>query len=302
MKVIDEFRVYAYTNVMSSLSSLDLIHAFRGVMEHGSLSAAARALGLAQPTVRRHVEQLEAELGARLFTRASNGLTPTPMAHSLLPIARAVASEADAFVRAATADATALRGTVRLTCSRVFGAHVIPQVLAPLRATAPEILIELTVTDQSENMLRRAADIAIRFAQPTQGAIVTRKLPPVPLGLFATPGLVAAGMTDDLQDCPFISDDRDRVIEPALALRDIALSRRVVLRSDDALAQLAAMTAGMGVGVCQCAIADRLGLVRVRPDLGFEMPLFLAMHEDQAQIARIRAVFDHLAATLPQWI
>ena len=100
-----------------SSPSLDLIPAFHAVMTHGSLSAAARALRLAQPTVRRQVEALEGELGTQLFTRSANGLTPTAMARTLLPLAVSVIEEAAALGRVASAEADALEGTCLLYTS-----------------------------------------------------------------------------------------------------------------------------------------------------------------------------------------
>ncbi|TMM50884.1 LysR family transcriptional regulator [Sulfitobacter sabulilitoris] len=281
------------------LPSLDLIRAFRGVMEHGSLSAAARALRLSQPTVRRQIEMLERDLAVKLFTRASNGLTPTPSAVRLLPIAQAVGSQAEAFVRAATGDARALSGTVRLSASRVMAVHVVPQALAGLRDQASGITVELTATDAPDNLLRRAADIALRTFAPNQAALVVRKLPDVEIGAFAAPSLLARGVVTDIARTPFVSDDRNRLSDQAMTAAGLPLPRHVALRSDDPAAQIAAIVAGLGVGLCQSALAGRLGLVRVWPELSHRMPLYVAMHEDQRDIARIRCVFDHLVKVLP---
>jgi DNA-binding transcriptional LysR family regulator len=284
---------------MSTVPSLDLIAAFRGVMDHGSLSAAARALGLSQPTVRRQIEALESQTGARLFTRASNGLTPTPMAHSLMPLAQSVTSEAEAFARSAASQTHLPEGIVRLTAPRVLATHTLPHALAGLRETHPAIHIELTATDQTENMVRRAADIAVRVTPPTQEALVALKLPTIPLGLYASRDRAHKYATQSLADTPFISDDRVRQIETGLSAAGHSVPETVVLRSDDALVQIAAIGSGLGVGVCHCAIARRLGLVRVFTEIETSLPCYLVMHEDQARITRIRVVFDHLAACLP---
>ena len=207
-------------------------------------------------------------------------------------------SEASALARAASARADELSGTVRLTCSRVVAAHVMPQVLLILRASAPGITIELAATDHAENLLHRAADIAIRFAPPQQLALVAQRLPDVELGLFATKAFAQQG--DDLTELPFISDDTNDQILGWLKDAGIEAPGQTVLRCDDALAQINHLAAGLGVGACQVKLAQRLGLQRVLPQLTYPMPGWLVVHEDQAQIARIRHVFDHLKTTLPK--
>lgn len=285
-----------------STPTLNHIPAFHAVMQSGSLSGAARLLRLAQPTVRRQIEALETELGAQLFTRAANGLTPTALAQSLLPYATSVLEEAAALHRAASAAADALDGVVRLTTSRVVATHVMPPILSQLSRRFPMIRFELAATDKAENLARRAADIALRFTPPVQLALVAQRLDDVELGLFAAQDLdIPSGITD-LAGLPFICDDREALILPALAQAGFPLPDNIVLRCDDPLAQLAHIQAGLGVGACQVKLAQRLGLKRVLPQRATAMPCWLVMHEDQAHIARIRAVADHLKTELRHWI
>ena len=285
-----------------STPPLTHIPAFHAVMVQGSLSAAARHLRLAQPTVRRHVEALEEELGVMLFTRGVNGLTPTAMAETLLPFAVATLEEAEALKRAASARADVLEGVVRLTASRIAATHVLPHVLAELGRHAPGLRFELAATDIAENLIQRAADIALRFTPPRQQALVAARLSDVEIGFFSAPRLDLPANLTDLIDVPFISDDREAQLLPRLAEMGLALPGKVVMRCDDPLSQIAYIQAGLGVGVCQVKLAQRLGLVRVLPDLSYPMPAWLVVHEDQAQVARIRHVFDHLKKTLGHWM
>lgn len=280
------------------LPSLEHIPAFCAVMEHGSLSGAARALRTSQPTVRRHIEALEAALGQPLFSRANNGLTPQPLAHTLLPRARAVLDEAAALQRAASVKGTDLSGTVRITCSRVVASHVMPRALLSLHQSAPDLSVELAATDIAENLLHRAADIAVRFAPPQQQALVAKRLPNVEIGLFATKEIAA--QSPDFAALPFISDDSNDQIRDWLEANGIPLPQHTVLRCDDPLAQIGHIVAGLGVGVCQVKLAARLGLRRILPQVKHHMPGWLVVHEDQAQIPRIRHVFDHLQTALPR--
>ncbi len=284
------------------IPSLDFIPAFVAVMDTGSLSGAARRLRLSQPTVRRQIEALETALGTPLFTRASNGLIPVEMAHDLLVRARAVLDEAAAFARSASAAQGATQGTVRLTAPRVIAAQVLPPVLASLRGTFPEITIELAATDVAENLLQRAADIAIRVAPVTQKALVVRHLPDIELGFFASkdrPELDRPAKVDDLTNLPFISDDRAAEMEAGLQKQGWPTPHNIVLRTDDGLAQIGAIASGLGIGVCQAGIARRLGLKRVLPELQAQLPCSVVMHEDQRHVPRIRGVFDHLVQHLP---
>lgn len=267
-------------------------------MQHGSLSSAARVLKLAQPTVRRHIEAMEDALGQPLFTRAPNGLTPLPLAHHLLPRAQAVLDEAQALARAASGAQDALAGTVRITCSRVVATHVMPHALVELRKATPGITIELAATDRSEDLLHRAADIAVRFAPPQQLALIAARLPDVEIGLFAFPGLFAQDA--DITTLPFIMDDTSDQMAQWLATAGISPPQNIVLRCDGPLAQIGHITAGLGAGACQVKLAQRLGLQRLHPKLRYPMPGWLVVHEDQAQIARIRCVFDHLKTALPK--
>jgi len=283
-----------------STPSLTHIPAFHAVMQHGSLSAAARQMRQSQPTVRRHIEAFEAELGTALFTRAANGLTPTAMAESLLPFATSVLEEAAALARAASSRADVPEGVVRLTTSRIVATHVMPHVLTSLRRSASDLRIELVATDAAENLVQRAADIALRFTQPQQTALVAQRLNDVAVGFFGTDQHLDDATA--LAQAPLVLDDRENILIPQMEAAGLPFPQNVVLRCDDPLAQLAHVQAGLGIGVCQVKLAQRLGLVRVLPDLTFQMPCWLVVHEDQQHVARIRAVFDHLRRTLPDWL
>ncbi|PWJ18137.1 LysR family transcriptional regulator [Jannaschia seohaensis] len=287
-----------------TLPSLDAIVAFLAVLEEGSLSAAARRLGRAQPTVRRQIEGLEAEMGVALFTRAANGLAPTETARALLPRARALRAQGHAFHRAGTEDRDALSGPVRITASRIVATYLLPGILAPLLAEAPGIGLELAATDRVESVLRREADIAVRLlSPPRQAAVVLRKVAPLRLRLHAAPSLAGsldpeAPLAHLLATAPFVWEDRNDGMARALSARGLAPPRRIVLRTDDPVAQLAHVAAGFGIGVCQERIAPALGLRPLAPDWAEDMPAWIAMHEDQRQVRRVRVVFDALVAAL----
>jgi DNA-binding transcriptional LysR family regulator len=283
----------------------DLLRSFLAVMQEGSLSGAARTLGMTQPSLGRHVRELEASLGVPLFSRASNGLVPTDAAIELRPHAETMASAAASLRRAASGAQDVLEGVVRITASEVIGVEVLPPMLAAFRRRHPAIVIELSTTNVTENMLRRDADIAVRNVAPKQDALVARHVCRIPVGLHAHPDYLAtAGRPRTLaglgahtligydEETPFI-----RATRPAAGM---PYSREHFgLRTDSHLAALAALRAGYGIGFCQVPLGRRYGLVRLFPK-ALEVPLgiWLVMHEDQRTSRRIHAVFDHLAEGL----
>jgi DNA-binding transcriptional LysR family regulator len=285
--------------------SWDLYGALLAVLREGSLSGAARALGVAQPTVRRQIEQLEAELGVVLFTRASNGLVPTETALAALPYAESIASTAHALARAVAGGADGQRGTVRVTCSEVMGAEVLPPLLLTLRRARPALQIELAATNRTEDLLRRDADVAVRMVEPTQAGLVRRRVGRVELGLFAHADYLAEHPPPRSLDAlaeghSLVGADRGRGILDALAAMGANLgARHFGLRCDSDLVQLAAVRAGLGIGVCQVPLAARHGqLRRVLPKVAPQLEVWVAMHEDLRANPRVRAVYEHLAEGL----
>ena len=165
--------------------SWDELRTFVEVARDGSLSGAARRLGLTQPTVGRHIDALEAALGLTLFTRSPRGLTPSPAALALAPHVEAMAASAAALIRAASGEAAADRGTVRVTASEIIGSEVLPPIIADFRAAHPGIAIELALTNRTEDLARRDADIAVRMVRPTQRGLVARRIGTTRIGLYA---------------------------------------------------------------------------------------------------------------------
>ncbi|HYM03035.1 MAG TPA: LysR family transcriptional regulator [Stellaceae bacterium] len=285
--------------------SWELYRSFLAVMRLGSLSAAARDLALTQPTLGRHIDLLEQELGVGLFSRSQHGLMPTAAALGLLPHAQAMAAAAEALRRAASGEAEDERGTVRLTASEVVGAEVLPPLLAEFRERYPQVTIELALTNRTEDLLRREADIAIRMLRPTQQALIVRRLGRVPIALYAHRAYVEnhglpQGLTDLLQH-PLIGFDRDASSMRSVGGAALALSRDMfAFRCDSDLAQLAALRAGFGIAGCQVGLAlrDKDLVPILHGVLRFELEMWLAMHEDLRTSRRVRLLFDHLAAGL----
>ncbi|WP_280191229.1 LysR family transcriptional regulator [Delftia sp. PS-11] len=278
---------------------------FLQVLESGSLSAAGRAMGLAQPTVGRHIDGLEAALGLQLFTRSSDGFAPTEAAHELHPYAASMAATAAAMRRVADSHGAGVRGTVRLTASEVVGVEVLPPVLAQLRATHPELRIELVLSNAVDDLLRREADVAVRMFRPQQEALVARHVADIALGLYAHERYLAVhGMPqspEELAMHSLIGFDRENAFIRKMQQQFPMVTREAMaFRSDSDLAQLAAIRAGFGIGVCQSALATRTsGLVRVLPQaFSLKLDTWVAMHEDLRKSERCAVVFKAVAQGL----
>lgn len=286
----------------------NLYASFREVMRQGSLSAAARTLGLTQPTLGRHVAALEAGLGTALFTRSPQGLAPTAAALELLPRVEEMHAAAEAAARAVSGGPSGETGVVRITASEIIGGVVLPPILAAFRARHPGVVIELVLTNRNEDLLRRDADIAVRMVRPAQSALVARRIGVVGIGLYAhrryaeTYGLPAT--LEDLAGHPVIGFDRDDTVLRSVSQRPLITRETFAFRTDSDLAQLAALRAGVGIGGCQTGIAaEDPDLVPVLPDaIRFELEMWLAMHEDLKAVVRVRLMFEHLVAALGQYV
>lgn len=277
---------------------------FLAVLDEGSLSAAARRLGLSHPTVRSRIEALEQSLGTVLFTRSVNGLTPTETAEALRTPARAMAVASELFIRQASAQSGEVAGVVRISVSDAMGIEVVPAMLKPLRDAHPGIRIELSLSNAPADLLAQEVDIAVRTVAPKQEALLAKKVAAIPLGLFASRSYVErrgspAGL-DDMVDHDVIGPDRNR--------GDLAFAERLgpgfaparfAVRTDSHPAQLAAARAGLGIAVAQVPLGESdAGLVRILPDLDVAvLETWIVTHENLAKVPRVRAVFDSLAAS-----
>jgi DNA-binding transcriptional LysR family regulator len=294
---------------MADQVTWDLWRSFLAVARQGSLSGAARVLGATQPTLGRHVEALESGLGIALFTRSQGGLSPTPAALALLAQAEAMEAAAASLRRSADGARSEAGGTVRITASEIMGAEVLPDILAGLQEAHPALVVELVLSNRTDDLLRRDADIAVRMVRPVQEALIAQRLGHVDLGLYAHERYLARhGAPSALADLPrfhVIGFDRNDHSARALAKGVIELDRELFsLRSDSDLAQLAALRAGLGIGACQARIAARNPQLRpvLAGALAFKLDVWLCMHEDQRASRLVRLAYEALADGLRRWI
>jgi len=283
-----------------------LMRSFLAVLEQGSLLAAARRLGSSQPTVGRHVAELERQLGMALFERTGRGLVPTQVALSIAGHARAMADNADAIGRILTGQSKQLAGAVRITAVQMVAGHVLPPILARLRVEEPGIAIEVVASNAISNLLRREADIAIRMVRPDQGSLITRHIADPTIGAYAHEDyLRRRGIPQipaDLLQHDLIGFDQFDLIIRRLQEIGLSIARDgFAIRSDDQLVLWEALRAGLGIGFAGVRMGDKEpGVRRVLPGLTFTMPIWLTVHREIRSSARIRAVYDFLAKAIPE--
>ena len=286
----------------------NLIRSFVAVAETGSLSAAARRLAASQPTLGRHVAELEQALGVVLFRRGRTGYELTEQGAVLFERAQHVGEAANAFARLATGATEQIAGTVRVAASEVVSAYVLPPILARLRQAEPAIEIEIVASNQVENLLRRDADIAVRMVAPAQQDLIARKIADLPLtACAATSYLERRGRPhgpEDLVGHDLIGFDRGLDIINGFAALGVAIDRHAfAVRTDNQIVFWEAIRAGNGIGFAQRQLAERDPLVEtILPELALPpLPMWLAMHRDVRTSARVRRVADFLFAELKRY-
>ncbi len=292
---------------MNTSFDWSLIRSFLAALDHGSLLGAAKALQSSQPTLGRHIAELEAQLGATLFERTGRGLLPTPMALRLADSARAMEMSAMQLARQASGAQSERAGSVRISASQPIACVLLPPLLARMRLALPEISVELVVSNAVSNLLKREADIALRMVQPDQSSLIAKRVGAVSIGVYAHQDYVRRRgnpkQPSDLLTHDLIAGDKDEAIQRGIKAFGYSIDpARLVLRTDDLMAQFGAVRAGVGIGF----IADYLAqtdpqLVSLVPQLPIpDLPMWLAVHREIRSNARIKAVYDFLGVNLPK--
>ena len=278
-----------------------LLQSFAAISEAGSLSAAASKTSSSQPTLSRHLNQLEALLGQRLFFRTSSGLTLTPEGAAVQARAAAMAHAA-AQLSFTGALAQGVSGTVRLTASQIAATYLLPPMLVSLRNEHSGVNLELVASDQTENLLRREADLAVRMYRPTQNDLIAKKVADLPIGIYAARSYVEQyGMPEgpeQLAQHTVIGYDRSTLIIDGMRQMGINVDRSFfAFRSDDQVVCWQMVKAGAGIGFGQRVIGDAdETLVPLWPTLPIgSIPVWLTAHQELRMSPRVRICFDHLA-------
>jgi DNA-binding transcriptional LysR family regulator len=287
----------------------DLYRSFLAVLRLGSLSAAGRSLGLTQPTIGRHIALLQESMGGRvLFTRSQSGLLPTAAAHELRPHAEAMAAAAAAFMRAGSTTSEEGAGVVRIAAADVVGVEILPAILSEFRFQNPTTIIELSLSNQMADLLRRDADIAVRMVRPQQKALLAKRAGKVALCFYAHRHyLERHGYPERLEDLTrhaLLGFDRTLPFASLIKTLPLPISRELfAFRCDNDLALLAALRSGFGIGLCQTQLARRDPdlLPVLHKQFKVELEIWIVMHNDLRRSSRMRSMFEHLATGLARY-
>jgi DNA-binding transcriptional LysR family regulator len=281
---------------------LKIAHA---VARHGSLSAAARALGSTQPTVSRRLNALERRLGVKLFERETGGLTPGPLLTTLLEPLDEMDELAGAVERRIAARDTGLKGTITLTSLAWFGDDVLAPLLARFCIRHPDVIIDLINDPRRFNLSRREADVAVRVGNFDQGDLVERKVADVSYGLYASETYVRRHGQPDFarkgadQHVVALNPSPIKVV-PIEWLKAMLPRAAIVLRTNGVQSHVAALEAGEAMAALPRVIGDRRpGLVRfATPIPEPSQPVKIGVHADLRDTPRIRSVIDFLVQEL----
>lgn len=279
--------------------------AFLVTAEEGSLSAAARALGMTQPTLGRQVTALERELDVVLFERAGNGLVLTPSGLELVEHVRAMGDAANRVSLTASGQSQNIEGTVCISASEVDSVFVLPPIIAKLRQIEPKINVEIVATNMTSDLIRREADIAIRSFRPTQPELIAKKIKDVSARLYATPGYLERigrpTAPEDFQRADFVSFDNTGGVLNYLNELGLNLTKsNFPILTENYIAHWELVKQGLGIGIMTEDIGDAEPLVRqALPELEpIVFPIWLTTHRELNTSRRVRMVYDLLATEL----
>ena len=281
--------------------------AFLVTAEEGSLSAAARALDMTQPTVGRQVSALEAELGVSLFERTNSGLVLTQSGTDLMAQVKAMGDAATNLSRLASGHAEAVEGVVCISATEMISAFVLPPIIEKLRLRWPKVEIEIIASNETSDLSRREADIAIRNYRPTHQDLIARRVQNTLGHLYASKSylqnLDSRLSPHDLKSAVFLGSDRSNSVISYLNKFgfDLSSSNFPIIVANH-LVQWEMVKHGTGIGFMMSDIGDADPLVeRVLPTFpAFEKETWLVAHRELKTSRKLRVVFDYLAAELSE--
>jgi DNA-binding transcriptional LysR family regulator len=272
------------------------LRAFLAVARSGRLTLAAARTGQDHTTLSRRIGALEHALQAKLFDRSPSGYTLTEQGERLMPIAEEMERMALGARETVGGTATAVEGTVRIGSPEGFGSYFLAPRIAPLKATYPQLTVQLVAASGAFSLSKREADVVISVSRPPAGRITVSKLIDYDLGLYAAPSYLetapALASAEDLQDHLFVSYIGDLLHFPELdMLQHVAPHAVTSVESSNLVAQLRATLAGAGLCVLPAFLAaEEKGLVRVlAQEVSLTRPLWLVVHQDLAELARVKA-------------
>ncbi len=283
------------------------VRAFLATVEEGSLSAAARALGQTQPTLSRQVSGLEKDLGVTLFERGPRNMTLTDAGVELVDHVRLMGEAAVHLSLAASGQSQSVEGHVSITATDMMATYLLPTALSQIRVMAPNIVVEIIVSNDVRDLTKREADIAIRHARPEYADLIAKLVGNFSAQLYASRSyLTRAGhpaSTDDLSTLDFVGMfPNERFMA---TIRELGLDLKAEqfnIRTASGTAVIELVRRGMGISFLPRQAADLFPeLVPVLTDrISFPIPIWLVTHRELHTSRRIRVVYDLLNVALAE--
>ncbi len=284
---------------------------FLATVETGSLSAAARLLGMTQPTLSRQISALEDHLGVTLFERGHRSSELTQAGLELVDHVRAMFDAATQVSLTASGQVQAIKGRVVVTATDMMSTYHLPAILKNLREVAPDIEIELAVSGDVKDLKKREADIAIRHGRPDQPDLIAKLIGETTAHLVASKDYLDAHgrpqSAEDLKSHQFIGfEDPARVIQ---VFSDIGINLtpdniRVYTTSGTVIAALCAE--GLGITIAPRDVIQQFDNLEIiaggAPPIPIPLPVWLVTHRELHTSRRIRLVYDHLSDALKRII
>lgn len=271
---------------------------FLALRRVGSLAGAARTLGVEHSTVSRRLNAIEQALGARLFTRTPDGFVATRAGEEIGPLAEGVEKSIEEIVRRVSGEDDRIAGVVRVTTSEAFTPFLVKR-LQPLRERHPDLIVEVLSGNESLDLSRREADLAVRMAETRQPELKVARIASIGWSLYASKSYVerkGRATTENLAGHDVVAYDATMSGVPGGQwIGANSDGANIVMRGNSLLSVLNAVVVGMGVSVLPCFIAEpEQTLVRLTSEVLGSRDVWLVLHPDIARIARVRAVIDYV--------
>jgi DNA-binding transcriptional LysR family regulator len=281
----------------------DDVRFFLAVARAGSLSAAARVLGVGHVTVGRRIALLEKRLGVTLLQRTPGGFDTTSAGEAVLHRCIAMENAALDLERAAAGRDSSAVGSIRLTATEALAHQILAPAIAELRKNYPNLRVDLAAGVRSLDIARREADLAVRVGRPSGSGLVCRKLGEIGYSLYASRSYLAEHRMpqrgEGLAGHDLITFTSAPAATSPFFMNESLDQARIALRCDNPLIQLQAAANGIGIAELACFLGDDCAaLVRIWPA---ESPalrsVWLVLHEDLRRSARIRVVSSTIGDT-----
>jgi DNA-binding transcriptional LysR family regulator len=270
----------------------------------GSTLAAAKVLAVNQSTVHRRLAAFEARIGRKLVERHATGYRLTDLGARLIPYAESVEDAVATFERQLDARDTALTGSIRVTCPEGLFELLAP-LAASFQARYPTLQVDLLATERMLDLAKGQAEIAVRAGDPRDSALVGRKIADNPWAVFASRSYIAThGRPEqpaDLNHHAIVDLEGElSSVGPAKWLHAVAPQARIAARSTTVLGLLMSARSGVGIAVLPIHIGNADdSLVRIfDPARDLMTHIYLLVHPDLRQTARVRAFFDFVVAEI----